>query len=1851
MLVKLLLCHIRYPHSLLLPALLLFCTGASLCAFGSKDKEAQNDLAAIDRLIEQTRYDEAMKEISKLIKKHPEYLDAGQERLAIIMAKRNEYYDVAEALLYAVDHEFEDYRKIQDLRQQLEELAAANHIEYKEFLDQVQMRAQKNIYTARLNTILEEGRRLLAAKRFAAAYAKYTEGLELYQEEFFGATIIGQPAKTELRRSLSSITSGLTSFQDLAPRVLGAIQARSGDASRVVSLYEEVSPSLDELIVIKNTLAEIGTSLNKLDPTVETAVKRWQAIPYIGFVTQLVLGRERTINDAADLDSKMQEGMIGALDGLWNTALLQLEAPIKQAVDQSYTDAINSLTAMVEEENNPQAALAQLTESVRLAAYPLLVMPQQFRFWKPNGAVPTVINAKTIRIEDTVAFVKYRAIGASLALLQKSAALTSTFQGLIATGFPALQQWRDGTLTQAQATKAELENRSSFAQFQTDVQAYLLELEQERGRAAQNRQSAQQQGFNEYLAFVTQVVDYTRELLNKGSFQEFAALSREYAIGKEVLRDKYETYTADGFPSLRQWRDGILTEEQVAALERGHRTWFAQFQRDTAAAELRLNTLVSRLQNTPRMEQRAGFEDFISTMAAIAQELTALNKSASVQEFAAFSREYNTGKEALAEKNRVRIAAGFPALRQWRAGTLSEEAAVSVEVDNQDYFAQLQTSADEYRARMSNEAAALKRLPRSNERAGFTDFVSAIEGLDAAFSALKDESSKQAFASIQRRYDIGKEALASRYSGRIAAGFPALQRWKTGAITEAQAVSLEAENQAYFARLQEEASASQAKMSAELTALRQVPQMLERAGYTDFVSAMQGLDTAVKGIKDEASKQEFASISRQFDIGKEALASRYSGRIAAGFPALQRWKTGAITEAQAVSLEAENQAYFARLQEEASASQAKMSAELTALRQVPQMLERAGYTDFVSAMQGLDTAVQGIKDEASKQEFASISRQFDIGKEALALKYTAMIAALIPALPLWKAGTYTLERALETESANRQRFIDFQKEIADFQAQWGRQISLLNNTPQISERHGFTVFTASIDEITSVLEVLKENAVEQELAALVRRYAIGQENLSAIFTAYVTPGFPAKQLYQSGTISGDEAKEQEARFERNFDDLRKETVRVIGDLNNEIVRLGTAAEVQARKTYRDFASSLRLLIAAVAETRQKALQQQLAANYRQNDIGAAIVTRRYDLLKGQVVPALQSWLEGILTTERAIEREQGFRADFVAFQADAETFQRNVDTVLGRNSAIAPEDTRIYSDYAALMRGLSGDVKNLQAAARTEENTAAGRQYEIANREIVRRIELRQGEYDTALINLKGKEIKSNVGIRIAYYPKEAHADFTPILTTLESDVRFAEAHYNRYGTEPSHVQSYNTIIEEKTQTADYLARLRAMLVTLRRDDQLAQDRGKEADGLIASGQALFSQARRTAEMTNPSYEDIGIARRRLDEASEQFDKALNIQDSERFREQRDDELESLGALIRDRQNALIVEQVRKLLDDAQALYWREDYETALSKLRDAQDLHRQVNNEDDSEITMWITIVNGVMTVRERSLLPTSPLYREISQLLSEAKRNYDEGKAKLSTRREEAIALFNLARDKTKEIKMVFPLNQEAGMLELTMDQEQNPETFEADFKRRFEKARESINLYGTTFNESYADLLSLAELRPDFEGMQEAIKMADDVLHPAPVNATQVVARPQQQAQQQTQQQTQRPSAQVRADTVKIERIRTLSASIQAAINSKDSSRYTAANREMNELLRLDPVGTETRRLKDALGKLRGGQGSIVLDSESETLYQRAVRAFQQGNIIIAIDLVRQLKQTQGNSTNTRVLQLEKRINASL
>jgi len=398
---------------------------------------------------------------------------------------------------------------------------------------------------------------------------------------------------------------------------------------------------------------------------------------------------------------------------------------------------------------------------------------------------------------------------------------------------------------------------------------------------------------------------------------------------------------------------------------------------------------------------------------------------------------------------------------------------------------------------------------------------------------------------------------------------------------------------------------------------------------------------------------------------------------------------------------------------------------------------------------------------------------------------------------------------------------------------------------------------------------------------------------------------------------------------------------------------------------------------------------------------------------------------------------------------------------------------------------------------------------------------------------------------------------------------------------------------------------------------ETARNRSAQAETFRLEANQLFSSAQAALQR-----QEFNLARELVDRSGDTINNSLRIQASTALRSTWDSQLISLGENISRTEYEYVITEVRNALINAERDFYATNFTSAEAQLIRARNLWLTTHEEENTEVTSWLTLIRNASSGRSGRDIPiTASLYAEMSQLQSRAERNYEEGARLINSgQRNRGMEILEEARQMTREIRLIFPLNQDAGVLDLQIERFLDPRAFTASFDQRIRTA-----IAGTRQRslEAYGDLLNLAVINPGYPGIQGIIVQAEiDMGYwpPAPNPAD-------------------------------IAQSNTLTAAARRVLDGNISTLYPQALAQVDQAILLNPNNREAQLIKDRLSSRMNVPSVVVLSREDEEIYQRALRELQAGNVMIAGRMVNMLMENPRNQTIPKVVELQRRIQASL
>lgn len=429
-------------------------------------------------------------------------------------------------------------------------------------------------------------------------------------------------------------------------------------------------------------------------------------------------------------------------------------------------------------------------------------------------------------------------------------------------------------------------------------------------------------------------------------------------------------------------------------------------------------------------------------------------------------------------------------------------------------------------------------------------------------------------------------------------------------------------------------------------------------------------------------------------------------------------------------------------------------------------------------------------------------------------------------------------------------------------------------------------------------------------------------------------------------------------------------------------------------------------------------------------------------------------------------------------------------------------------------------------------------------------------------------------------------------------------------------VSNSNNYMTKKTAELTTMKQTSAAVVaSANRDYTAAQNAKAQADKLYSDSVSAFNK------------EQFEKAESLLVQASEKYTEALELQDDPQLRSSVDKKQYDLSLKITDARNEIVIKESRALYTKARNAQTLDNYDDAELFINQAINKWAETHDEGNEEFEEFRNLVNTAVSMKTgRILTVADPLYAEMSQLLSVAYQYYDKGNSLYKkNQKEEGDAALALAVENLQKIKKVYPINQDASVLMLKIDQLQDPAKFKSEFGQRIKEAVAKCK-NPETQTEGYNELMTYYDLEPNYSGLKKTINDIEIQLG-----------------------MRQKP-----VDNSAAARARRLTEEAQSIYNSagSDTTKLNRALDRVKQALALNPSYTTAEQLRDRIETKLGGSTVIVLSSADTALLTRAKNEYQAGRIDEAnLIMIQILRNNPQNAKVKSVSDLKKKIDARL
>jgi hypothetical protein len=573
--------------------------------------------------------------------------------------------------------------------------------------------------------------------------------------------------------------------------------------------------------------------------------------------------------------------------------------------------------------------------------------------------------------------------------------------------------------------------------------------------------------------------------------------------------------------------------------------------------------------------------------------------------------------------------------------------------------------------------------------------------------------------------------------------------------------------------------------------------------------------------------------------------------------------------------------------------------------------------------------------------------------------------------------------------------------------------------------------------------------------------------------------------------------------------------------------------------------------------------------------------------------------------EQLILQEQTRGRSLRQLESEAGALSRAVQDEIG---TYEPYKDRSQDDILVYLTNAGSVIDNLLADITGADTESAARRYTIAGGMAERQLVQHEEAVAQAQTQLQGELMD---GSFVSKHPSSAVSILDRMNAVIDTDTQSLQTMLTQMEGEDSALLEreqlsplYRDALEMRRRFESARSGGRTMLAS-------ARSLAAQAESLRREGERYYTEAQAAL-----ARENFDTARERLNRAENSYNSSLVIEDSSSLRQERDSTLRSLDTEISRRENEVVIRTVNQLISDAGSEYTTGNLEQAEDMLTRAQSMWRRTQTVENQEITNWLSVIRSARSLRSGRIIPaTAPLYAEMSQLLSEAQRNFEEGQSLYSSSlRTEGRAKLDNAKVSTQKVRLMYPFNEEAGLLDLRIDRVLDPRAFEETFAVKVAAA-----ITGTRRRDmqAYADLLNLFAINRQYPNREAILYQAevDMGYRPPPPSQDQLA------------------------------RSNELTAQARNIINNYVSAQYDSARNNLNEAILLNPNNQAAKDLSSALARRMAA--TTIFDTGTDRKYQQAVVYFQQNNYLQSYQLAAEIARDPRYSQNTKVTDLLKRL----
>ena len=357
-------------RTILLALILCLAAAVSVQARGRAERESRRRLAEVEQLIEEKRYNEAVRLLSEVVREDPDRFDAAEQLMEQIRARRVEI-DQNFAKLNDAIRENEE-QKIVTLVDTIEKLNPYPNEAEAALLEMIRTAGIEQIYFVNLfRDLMARARAQIGAGEYRQAVSTY---LELFREDFrivrenFYKEDYGNILKNSVDTALSNLQNAIGAYDGLYDTLETTTESFGADTQELPAEVTAVAELLESMAEQVGTVESSGRTFRNQNERVKENSADGVYDLFLYFADQVVFGPEE---DGS-------EGLVVALDSFWRSGLGDLESTLLERGQGAYGVAVEqfrrrSLNAALASLDQAQALFPSLLDLQAL--WPLRIEP------------------------------------------------------------------------------------------------------------------------------------------------------------------------------------------------------------------------------------------------------------------------------------------------------------------------------------------------------------------------------------------------------------------------------------------------------------------------------------------------------------------------------------------------------------------------------------------------------------------------------------------------------------------------------------------------------------------------------------------------------------------------------------------------------------------------------------------------------------------------------------------------------------------------------------------------------------------------------------------------------------------------------------------------------------------------------------------------------------------------------------------------------------------------------------------------------------------------------------------------------------------------------------------------------------------------------------------------------------------------------------------------------------------------------------------------------------------------------------------------------------------------------------